>query len=50
MEVGLTNIWIKVYEEQRNHQGLNNNLDMIYEVRDEAMKRMEKYKGAMARY
>ena len=50
VEVGLTNIWIKMYEEHRNHQGLNYNLDMIYEVRDEAMKRMEKYKGAMAGY
>ncbi|XP_075674782.1 uncharacterized protein LOC142643967 [Castanea sativa] len=49
VEVGMTNIWIKVYEEQRNHQELNNNLDLIDEVRDEEMKRMEKYKGAMAR-
>ena len=50
VEIGLTNIWTKAYEEQRNHQELNNNLDLIDEVRDEAMKRMEKYRGAMARY
>ena len=28
----------------------NNNLDLIDEVRDEGMKRMENYKGAMAKY
>ena len=28
----------------------NNNLDLIDEVRDETIKQMEKYKGAMARY
>ena len=50
MEVGLTIIWIKAYEEQRNYQELNSNLDLIDKVRDEAMKRMAKYKGAMARY
>ncbi|XP_075636738.1 uncharacterized protein LOC142608973 [Castanea sativa] len=50
VEVGLMNIQIKAYEEQRNHQGLNNNLDLIDEVRDETMKRMAKYKGVMARY
>ena len=50
VEVGLTNIQVKVYEEQRNHQELNNNLDLIVEVRDKASKWMEKYKGAMARY
>ena len=50
VEVGHMNIQIKAYEEQRNHQELNNNLDLIDEVRDETMKRMEKYKGAMARY
>ena len=50
VEMGLTNIRLKVYKEQRDHQGLNNNWDLIDEVRDEAMKWMEKYKGAMARY
>ena len=50
VEVGLTNIWIKVYEEQKNQHGLNNNMDLIDEVRDETMKRMAKYKGTMARY
>ena len=38
VEIGLTNIWVKAYEEQRNHQELNNNLDLINEVRDEASK------------
>ena len=50
VEVGLTNIWIKVYEEQKNQHGLNNNMDLIDEVIDETMKRMAKYKGTMARY
>ena len=50
VEVGLTNIRVKAYQEQRNHQELNNNLDLINEVRNEALKRMEKYMGAMARY
>ncbi|XP_075660752.1 uncharacterized protein LOC142630610 [Castanea sativa] len=50
MEVGLTNIRIKAYKEQRNQQGLNNNLDLINTVGDEAMKRIAKYKGAMTRY
>ena len=50
VEVGLMNIRIKVYKEQRNHQELNNNLDLIDEVKDETMKQMEKYKEAMARY
>ena len=39
-----------MYEELRNHQELNNNLDLIDEVRDEALRQMEKYRGAMARY
>ena len=38
MEVGLTNIRVKAYEKQRNHQKLNNNLDLIVEVKDEASK------------
>ena len=38
MEVGLTSIRITAYEEQRNQQELNNNLDLIDEVRDRAMK------------
>ena len=50
VKVGLTNIWVKAYKEQTNHQELNNNLDLISEVRDEALKRMEKYRGVMARY
>ena len=50
VEVGLTSIRVKAYEEQVNQQELSSNLDLINEVRDEAMKRMMKYKGAMARY
>ena len=50
VEVGLMNIRIKAYKELRNHQKLNNNLDLIDEIRDESMKRMEKCKGAMTRY
>ena len=50
VEVGLMNIRVKAYKKQRNHQELNNNLDLIVEVKDEALKQMEKYSGAMARY
>nr|XP_023926800.1 uncharacterized protein LOC112038230 [Quercus suber] len=50
MEVGLTSIQIKAYEEQKNQQELNNNLDLIDEVRNKVMKQMAKYKEAMARY
>lgn len=50
VEVGLTSIRVKAYEEWRNRQGLCNNLNIINEVSDEAMKRMMKYKGAMTRY
>ena len=50
VEVGLTNIQVKAYEEQRNHQELKNNLGLINEVRNEALKHMEKYMGATARY
>ena len=50
VEVGLMNIRIKAYKELRNHQKLNNNLDLIDEMRDKSMKRMEKCKGAMTRY
>ena len=50
MEIGLTKIRVKAYKEQRNHQELNNNLDLIDEVRDKALKRMEKYRGAIARH
>ena len=35
VEVGLTNIWVKTYEEQKNQQELDRNLDLIDEVRDE---------------
>ena len=50
VEVRLTSIRVKTYKEQKNQQELNNNLDLINEVRDEAQQRMMKYKGAMARY
>lgn len=49
VEVGLTSIRVKAYEEQMNQQEHKSNLDLIDEVRDEALKRMTKYKGAMAR-
>lgn len=49
VEVGLTSIRVKAYEEQMNQQELKSNLDLIDEVRDEALKRMTKYKRAMAR-
>ena len=41
---------VKTYEDQKNQQELNNNLDLIDEVREEAMKQMAKHKEAMARY
>ena len=50
MEVGLTSFWVKTYEDQKNQQELNSNLDLIDEVREEAMKWMAKHKEAMARY
>lgn len=50
VEVRLTSIRVKTYEEQKNQQELNSNLDLINEVKDEAQQRMTKYKGAMARY
>ena len=50
VEAGLTSIRVKAYEEWRNRQGLCNNLNIINEVSDEAMKQMMKYKGAMTRY
>ena len=50
MEVGLTSFQVKTYEDQKNHQELSGNLDLIDEVKEEAMKRMAKHKEAMARY
>ena len=38
VEVGLMNLQVKTYEGQKNQQELNNNLDLIDEVREEAMK------------
>ena len=48
--VGLTSYRVKTYEDQKNQKELNNNLDLIDEVREEAMKRMAKHKEARARY
>ena len=50
VKVGLVSYQVKTYENQRNQQELNNNLDLIDEVREETMKRMAKHKEAMARY
>ena len=50
VEVGLTSYRVKTYEDQKNQQELNSNLDLINEVREEAMKRMAKHKEAMAIY
>ena len=50
VEVGLTSLRVKTYEGQKNQQELNSNLELIDEVREEAMKRMTKHKEAMARY
>ena len=43
MEVGLTSFRVKKYEDQKNQQELNNNLDLVDEVKEEAMKQMAKY-------
>ena len=50
MEMGQTSLQVKTYESQKNQQELNSNLDLIDEVKEEAMKRMAKHKEAMARY
>ena len=50
MEVGLTSLRVKTYEGQKNQQELNNNLDLIDDVREEAMKRIAKHKEALAKY
>ena len=50
VEVGLTSLRVKNYEGQKNQQELNSNLDLIDEVRKEAVKRMTKHMEAMARY
>ena len=50
VEVGLMSLRVKTYEGQKNQQELNSNLDLIDEVREEAMKGMTKHKEAMARY
>ena len=50
VDVGLTSFRVKTYEDQKNQQELNSNLDIIDEVREEIMERMAKHKEAMARY
>ena len=50
VEVGLTSYRVKTYEDQKNQQELNSNLDLFDKVREEAIKRMAKHKEAMARY
>ena len=50
VEVGLTSLRVKTYEGQKNQQELNNNLDLIDDVREEAMKRIAKHKEALAKY
>ena len=50
MEVGLTSFQVKNYEDQKNQQELNSNLDLIDEVKEEAIKQMAKHKEAMAKY
>ena len=50
VEVGLTRYRVKTYEDQKNQQELNSNLNLIDEVRGEVIKRMAKHKEVMARY
>ena len=50
IEVGLMSFLVKTYENQKNQQERNNNLDLIDEIREEAMKRMAKHMEAIARY
>ena len=50
VEEGLTSYRVKTYEDQKNKQELNSNLDLIDEVREEAMKRMAKHKETIAKY
>ena len=50
VEVGLTSLRVKTFDEQKNQMELNANLYLIDEVRDEAQIRMMKYKEAMTKY
>ena len=50
VKIGLTSFRVKAYKGQKNQQELNNNLNLIDEVRKETMKRMAKHKEVMARY
>ena len=46
----MMSLQVKTYEDQKNQQELNSNLDLIDEAREQVMKRMAKYKEVMARY
>ena len=50
VEVGLMSLRVKTYEGQKNQKKFNYNLDLIDEVRKEAVKQMTKHKEAMAKY
>ena len=50
MEMGQTSLRVKTYEGQKKQQELNSNLDLIDDVKEEAMKQMAKHKETMARY
>ena len=50
VEVRLMSFWVKTYEDQKNQQELSNNLDLIDEVKEKAIKLMAKHKEAMVRY
>ena len=50
VEIGLMSFRVKTYEDQKNQQEFNSNLDLVDKVKEEAMKRMAKHKEAMARY
>ena len=50
VEVGLTSLRVKTFDEQKNQMELNANLYLIDEVRDEDQIRMMKYKEAMTKY
>lgn len=50
VEVGLTSLRVKTFDEQKNQMELNANLYLIDEVKDEAQIRIMKYKEAMTKY
>ena len=50
VEVGVTSIKRKVFNEESNNNHLRINLDCLDEVRDKASSRMTKYQQKMAKY